>query len=66
MIANSDCRQIKTSESGLTLVSSNPQPKRELQCPKRWLLHSRDGGDFSILVSHDGSSSPRIIYKEAA
>ncbi len=42
MIANSDCRQIKTS--GLTLVVSNPKPRRELHCPNRWLLHSRDGG----------------------
>jgi hypothetical protein len=64
MIANSDCLQIKTS--GLTLVVSNPQPRRELQCPNRWLLHSRDGGDFKVMVSHAGMSRPRVIYKEAA
>ncbi len=64
MIANSDCRQIKTS--GLTLVVSNPKPRRELHCPNRWLLHSRDGGDFKVLVSHAAMSRPRVIYKEAA
>jgi hypothetical protein len=64
MIANSDCRQVK--KSGLTLVSRNHQPRRELQCPNRWLLHSRDQCDFSVLVSHDGMSRPHIIYKEAA
>jgi hypothetical protein len=64
MIAKSDCRQ--NEKSGLTLVSSNPQPRRELQCPNRWLLLSRDGGDFKVLVSHDGVSRPRVIYKEAA
>ncbi len=64
MIASSDCRQYQTS--GLTLVSSNSQPKRELQCPNKWLLHSRERGDFSLLVSHDGMSRPRVIYKEAA
>jgi hypothetical protein len=64
MIAKSDCRQ--NEKSGLTLVFTNPQPKRELQCPKRWLLHSREGGNFKFLVSHDGASSPRVIYKEAA
>jgi hypothetical protein len=64
MIVNSDCRQVK--ESGPTLVSSKPQPKGELQCPSRWLLHSRDRGDFSVLVSHDGMSRPCVIFKEAA
>jgi len=63
MTAKTNHRQ---NTSGLTLVSSNPQPTRELQCPNRWLLHSRDGGDFSILVSHGGASRPRVIYKEAA
>ena len=64
MTAKPNRRQIE--KSGLTLVSINPQPKRELQCPKRWLLHSRDRGDFKVLVSHVGMSSPRVIYKEAA
>jgi hypothetical protein len=64
MIANSDCRQ--NERSRLALVCSNPQPKRELQCPNRWLLQSRDRGDFSVLVSHDEMSRPRVICKEAA
>ncbi len=64
MIANSDCRQ--NEKSGLTLVSSNPQPRRELQCPNRWVVHSRDGGDFKVMVSHAGMSRPRVIYREAA
>ena len=40
MTAKSNRRQ--NEKSGLTLVPSNPQPTRELQCPNRWLLHSRD------------------------
>ena len=64
MIANADCCRVKLS--GLILVFSNPQPRRELQCPNRWLLHSRDQGDFKFLVSHIGVSRPRVIYKEAA
>ena len=64
MTANSDRRQINTS--GLTLVVRNPQPRRELQCPNRWVLHSRDGGDFKVMVSHAGMSRPRVIYREAA
>ena len=64
MTAKSNRRQ--NEKSGLTLVPSNPQPTRELQCPNRWLLHSRDEGDFGILVSHASLSRPRVIYKEAA
>ncbi len=63
MIANSDCRPIKTSR--LTLVSNNPQPKRELQCPNRCLLYSRDR-EFRVVVSHDAVSRRRVIHKEAA
>jgi hypothetical protein len=64
MIASSDCRQIRTS--GLILVSSNPQPLRELQYPNTWLMHSRDRGDFMILVLHDDLNRPHVLHKEAA
>jgi hypothetical protein len=64
MIAKSDSRQ--NEKPVLTLVSNNLQPKRELQCPKRWRLYSRERGDFKVLVSHDGVSRPRVIHKEAA
>jgi len=63
MTAKSNRRQ---NASGLTLISSNPQPKCALQCPNRWLLHSRDEGDFSVVVSHVGTGRPRVIYKQAA
>lgn len=63
MNATLDCRQ--NEKSGLTLVSSNPQPRRELRSPNR-LLHSRDGSNFNVLVSHDGLKRPRVICKEAA
>ncbi len=52
--------------SGLTPISSNPQPKCELQCPNRWLLHSRNEDDFSVVVSHVGMGRPRVTYKQAA
>jgi hypothetical protein len=64
MHAISDCLQ--NEKSGLTLVCSNPQPKRELGRPNRWLLHSRDGSTFNLLVSHDNLNRPRVICKEAA
>jgi hypothetical protein len=64
MNAPLDCG--RNEKSGLTLVWSNPQPKRELRSPNRWLLHSRDGSNFKVLVSHDGLKRPRIICKEAA
>ena len=64
MNATLDCRQ--NEKSGLTLVSSNPQARRELRSPNRWLLHSRDGSNFNVLVSHDGLNRPRVICKKAA
>ena len=64
MIANSDSHQIKTSE-GLTLVSSNPQPSRELQYPNSWLLYSHDR-EFRVVVSHEPGSRSRVTHKKAA
>jgi len=57
---------LQNEKSGPTLVWSNPQPTRELRSPKRWLLHSRDGSNFNVVISHDGLNRPRVIYKKAA
>ncbi len=55
----------QTSQSGLTIVFRNPQPKRELQQTTTWLLYARDF-DLRIVVWHDRGSRPRILSKEAA
>jgi hypothetical protein len=64
MNTKSDCR--RNQKFGLTLVWSNPQAKREMQFPQRWLLHSQNGDNFSVMVWHVGANRPRVIYKEAA
>jgi hypothetical protein len=59
MIANSEC-----SQSYLTLVFSKSTAHKRAAIPNRWLLHSRDRGDFKVLVSHVGMSSPRVITRK--
>jgi len=64
MIAKSDSQQNEAPV--LTLVSSNPQPQREIQPPNCWLLHSHDHGDVEYLVLHIGVGRPHVLAKEAA
>jgi len=53
------------NRSGLAIVFSNSQPRRESQYPDRWLLLRRNLL-VRIYVSRDSASRPSIVKKEAA
>jgi len=53
------------SGSGLAVIFSNPEPKRESQYPDAWLLLAH-GRELKIIVSHDDANHPRVVRREAA
>jgi hypothetical protein len=55
-----------TNEAGLKIIFRNDGPLRKTQSSSTWLLHSHDREEFTVFVSCDGVSRPRIVGKEAA
>jgi len=55
-----------TNEAGLKIIFRNDEPRREGQHSSTWLLYSHNREDFTVFVSCDGVSRPRIVGKEAA
>ena len=50
--------------SGLFLVFSNPDPKREANQARTWEIHSRSGDQKQMSVYHDGRKILHIVKVE--
>jgi hypothetical protein len=55
----------QADKSGLAIVFSNPEPRREPQFPNGWILVRRDS-QVRVRVTRDDARRPSIVSKEAA
>ena len=51
--------------SQLSIVASNPKPKRETEYPNYWLIHSSDRDPIEVYLYHDTESQPRVWINKA-
>jgi len=50
----------------LTVVVSNPEPKREQNHPRAWLLHAQGQDPVEVHVKYDSARKAYVVDKSAA